>query len=79
MEIIRVNAENINFAKEVVQLFYWTEGVKSKINETFFKNKNNIMYVAVHEGKVVGNIYGYTLERFDKLKYVNIIMKTEKT
>lgn len=69
MEIVRLNTQNINLAKEVAQKFYWNNNTKNNyINERFFEDDNNIMYVAIIEGEIVAQIYGYIFERFDMPK-----------
>ncbi len=65
MEIVRLSKHNLNLAEEAARLFYWNNRNKSCINNSFFENDRNIMYVALLQGKVVGNIYGYIIERFD--------------
>lgn len=68
MKIVKVNKSNLNYATQAAQLFYWKNGSGKEINETFFMNEDNIMYVAVVNERVVGMVYGYSLERFDKPK-----------
>jgi ribosomal protein S18 acetylase RimI-like enzyme len=68
MEIIRLNTQNNSFAKEAARIFYWDDRNDNRVNERFFKDDKNIMYVAVVEGEVVGQIYGYIFERFDMPK-----------
>ncbi len=69
MEIVRLNTQNVNLAREVARKFYWNGDAKNKcINDRFFAEDKNIMYAAVVEGEVVGQIYGYIFERFDMPK-----------
>ncbi len=68
MEITRLNTQNFYLAKEAARKFYWNNTKDNWINERFFEDDNNIMYVAIIDGMVVGQIYGYILERFDMPK-----------
>ncbi len=67
MDIIRVNKDNLYYAKQSAELFYWNNDAKlaNELNEKFFGNDTNIMYVAVENRKVIGSMYGYELERYD--------------
>lgn len=70
MNIIRVNKDNLYYAKQSAELFYWNNDAKlaNELNENFFGNDTNIMYVAVENRKVIGSVYGYELERYDTRK-----------
>jgi aminoglycoside 3-N-acetyltransferase I len=67
MEIIRLTNKTLDLAKDAARLFYGAKP-ETLINERFFNNDSNIMYVAVEDGKVIGNVYGYILQRFDMPK-----------
>ena len=68
MKIVRLNKQNVNLAEEAARLFYWNNGNECGINNRFFEDDRNIMYVALVQGEVVGNVYGYIIERFDMPK-----------
>lgn len=65
MKVFRVNKENLHLAKESAELFFWNGDSDKDINKEFFESNRNIIYVAVEDGKVVGSVYGYALDRYD--------------
>lgn len=66
MQIIRVEYYNRQLAKDVIETFF--NQSKVEINDSFFLNKNNYLYVAIVDQKVVGQVYGYTFDRLDTQK-----------
>jgi len=65
MELIKVNQDNLNLAIESAKLFYWNNKQKV-INKDFFAKDENILIVALEDGKVIGSVYGYCLDRYDR-------------
>ena len=65
MEIIKVNDTQLHLAEQAKALFF-PSNRGDGINASFFKDDRNIMLVAVEERNVVGMVYGYMLDRFDK-------------
>ncbi len=68
MEIVRLNKDTLKLATEAARLFYWNNQKEGVINDQFFEDNKNIMYVALVGEEVVGNVYGYILPRFDMPK-----------
>lgn len=64
MEIIKVGINNLEHAKEAAQLFFDNKN-EEETNFDFFKKKENLLYVAVIDKKVIGAIHGYILDRYD--------------
>jgi len=63
---VRIEFYNRQLAKEVVKTFY--KPTEEKTNESFFLNKNNYLYVAMDNNQIVGQIYGYVLDRLETSK-----------
>lgn len=65
MEILKIDYKNMHYAVDAKALFFYPN-TNPQINSEFFKDEKNIMIVAIEHNQVIGMLYGYTLERFDR-------------
>ena len=65
MIILQVTQHDLHYAKKAKALFFNDEK-KTHINDAFFQDERNKMFVAIENEDVIGMLYGYELERFDR-------------
>jgi ribosomal protein S18 acetylase RimI-like enzyme len=63
MDIVKLNKNHINYIRDIEKIRSF-QVQESKLFK-FLKNQNNIAYMVIQEGKVVGFAWGYVLERMD--------------